>query len=56
MSATRWGLTEVDDDDAETQRLAIERSARLLVMADGSKIGVATNAVVGRRPTGSPTS
>lgn len=44
--STRWGLTEVDDDDAETQRQAVDRSARLLVMADGSKIGVATNAIV----------
>jgi len=41
-----WGLTELDDGDAEVQRLAIERAARLVVIADGSKIGTATNAVV----------
>ena len=44
--SARWGLTELDDDEAEVQRVAIERSARLVVIADGSKIGSATNAVV----------
>jgi DeoR family transcriptional regulator, aga operon transcriptional repressor len=44
--SARWGLTELDDADAEVQRLAIERSARLVVIADGSKIGMAANAVV----------
>ena len=42
----RWGLTELDDADAEIQRLAIERADRLVVIADGSKIGTAANAVV----------
>jgi DeoR/GlpR family transcriptional regulator of sugar metabolism len=45
--SARWGLTEVDDVDAEIQRTAIERSARVVVIADGSKIGMASNAVVG---------
>jgi DeoR/GlpR family transcriptional regulator of sugar metabolism len=45
--SARWGLTEVDDADAEIQRTAIERSARVVVIADGSKIGTASNAVVG---------
>jgi DeoR/GlpR family transcriptional regulator of sugar metabolism len=45
--SARWGLTELDDADAEIQRLAIERAARLVVIADGSKIGSAANAVVG---------
>lgn len=45
--SARWGLTELDDADAEIQRLAIDRSDRVVVIADGSKIGVATNAVVG---------
>jgi len=45
LSAT-WGLTEVDDGEAEIQRLAIERSARVVVIADGSKIGTVTNAIV----------
>jgi DeoR/GlpR family transcriptional regulator of sugar metabolism len=44
--STRWGLTELDDAEAEIQRLAIERSSRLVVIADGSKVGSATNAVV----------
>jgi DeoR/GlpR family transcriptional regulator of sugar metabolism len=44
--SARWGLTELDDGEAEIQRLAIERSARVVVIADGTKIGVATNAVV----------
>jgi DeoR/GlpR family transcriptional regulator of sugar metabolism len=44
--SARWGVTELDDGDAEVQRLAIERSARLVVIADGSKIGSAANAVV----------
>lgn len=44
--SARWGLTELDDADAEIQRLAIERADRLVVIADGSKIGMAGNAVV----------
>jgi DeoR/GlpR family transcriptional regulator of sugar metabolism len=44
--SARWGLTELDDGDAEIQRLAIERSARVVVIADSSKIGAAGNAVV----------
>lgn len=44
--STKWGLTEIDDGEAEIQRLAIERSARVVVIADGSKIGIATNAIV----------
>ncbi len=44
--SARWGLTEVDDDEAEIQRLAIERAARVVVIADGSKIGTSANAVV----------
>ncbi len=44
--SARWGVTEVDPAEAEIQRLAIERSERVVVIADGSKIGVATNAIV----------
>jgi DeoR/GlpR family transcriptional regulator of sugar metabolism len=44
--SARWGITELDETDAEIQRLAIDRSARLVVIADGSKIGAAANAVV----------
>ncbi len=45
--SARWGLTELDEGEAEIQRLAIRRTARLVVIADGSKIGAAANAVVG---------
>lgn len=42
----RWGLTDLNDDEAEIHRVAIERSERLMVIADGSKLGVVTRAVV----------
>ncbi|MFL5756836.1 MAG: DeoR/GlpR family DNA-binding transcription regulator [Chloroflexota bacterium] len=45
LSAT-WGITELTDDEAEVQRRAIERSRRLIVLADGSKIGAVTSSVV----------
>jgi len=44
--SARWGITELTDEEAEVQRSAIERADRLILMADGSKIGAATNAVV----------
>src|SRR5438132_655065 len=44
--SARWGITELTDEEAEIQRVAIERAERLIVIADGSKIGVATNVVV----------
>jgi DeoR family transcriptional regulator of aga operon/DeoR family fructose operon transcriptional repressor len=44
--SAHWGLTELDDAEAEIQRIAIERADRLVVIADGSKIGTAANAVV----------
>jgi DeoR/GlpR family transcriptional regulator of sugar metabolism len=40
------GITELDDAAAEIQRLMIEHSARLTVVADGSKIGATTMAAV----------
>jgi DeoR/GlpR family transcriptional regulator of sugar metabolism len=45
--SARWGLTELSDDEAEVQRVAIRRADRVIVLADGSKIGRALNAVVG---------
>lgn len=42
----RWGITDLNDDEAEIHRLAIERSARLIVIADGSKLGTVTPAAV----------
>ena len=49
--STRWGITELTDAEAEIQRVAIDRSERLIVIADGSKIGAATNAVAPLRCT-----
>lgn len=40
------GITELDDGAAEIQRLMIEHSSRLTVVADGSKIGATTMAAV----------
>lgn len=45
LSAAR-GITELDDGAAEIQRLMIEHSSRLTVVADGSKIGATTMAAV----------
>jgi len=42
----RWGLTDLNDDEAEIHRVAIDRSERLMVIADGSKLGVVTSAIV----------
>lgn len=44
--SARWGVTELSDEEAEVQRFAIARAGRLVVLADGSKIGTATNVVV----------
>jgi DeoR family transcriptional regulator of aga operon len=40
------GITELDDEAAEIHRLMIERSDRLIVLADGSKLGSRTLASV----------
>lgn len=44
--SVRWGITELSDEEADIQRVAISRAARLVVVADGSKLGTATSAVV----------
>jgi len=44
--SARWGITELTDDEAEIQRTAIDGAQQVIVMADGSKIGSATNAIV----------
>jgi DeoR family transcriptional regulator, aga operon transcriptional repressor len=44
--SARFGVTELDDDIAEVNRAAIEHTARLVVLADGSKIGVDASAIV----------
>jgi len=45
--SARWGLTELNEAEAEVQRAALFRSARVVVIADASKLGVATSIVVG---------
>jgi len=42
----RWGLTELTDEEAEVQRTAVDRAARVVVIADGSKLGAVTSAIV----------
>ena len=42
----RWGITELSDDEADVQRTAIRRAERVIVLADGSKVGQAHGAVV----------
>lgn len=44
--SARWGITEIRDEEAEIARTAIERADRLVVIADGSKLGRATPIVV----------
>jgi DeoR family transcriptional regulator of aga operon len=44
--SARWGITELSDDEADVQRIAIRRAERLIVLADGSKVGQAHGAVV----------
>lgn len=41
------GISELDDEAAEIQRLMIEHSARTILIADGSKLGSRTMATVG---------
>lgn len=45
--SVRWGITDLTDEEAEVQRSVLERAARVVVIADGSKVGTATSAVVG---------
>jgi DeoR family transcriptional regulator of aga operon len=45
--SARWGITELTDEEAEVQRSVLERAARVVVIADGSKIGAVTSALVG---------
>jgi DeoR/GlpR family transcriptional regulator of sugar metabolism len=44
--SARHGITELSDEAAEIQRLMIEHSDRLVVVADGSKLGEVTMASV----------
>jgi DeoR family transcriptional regulator, aga operon transcriptional repressor len=44
--SARHGITELSDEAAEIQRLMIEHSDRLVIVADGSKLGEVTMASV----------
>jgi DeoR/GlpR family transcriptional regulator of sugar metabolism len=44
--SARWGIGELTDAEAEVERVAIERCDRLVVMADGSKLGGTAPVVV----------
>ncbi len=45
--SARWGFTELADEDAEVNRVALERAARTVVLAHGTKFGHVAAAVVG---------
>jgi DeoR family transcriptional regulator of aga operon len=45
--SARWGVTELTEEEAAIQRVALERTERVIVIADGSKVGAATPIVVG---------
>jgi DeoR/GlpR family transcriptional regulator of sugar metabolism len=44
--SARFGLTELEDDLAEVNRAAIAHSSRLVVLADGSKVGSDAHSMV----------
>ena len=48
--SARWGITELTQEEAAVQRAALERTERVIILADGSKIGAATPIVVGPPP------
>jgi DeoR/GlpR family transcriptional regulator of sugar metabolism len=43
---SKWGLTDLNEEEAEVHRVAVERAERLMVIADGSKLGSVTTSVV----------
>ena len=45
--SARWGITELTEEEAAVQRAALERTERVIVIADGSKVGAVTPIVVG---------
>jgi DeoR/GlpR family transcriptional regulator of sugar metabolism len=45
--SARWGIMELTEDEAAVQRAALERTERVIVIADGSKVGAVTPIVVG---------
>jgi DeoR/GlpR family transcriptional regulator of sugar metabolism len=45
--SAQWGMTELTEEEGAVQRAALGRTDRVIVIADGSKIGAATPIVVG---------
>jgi DeoR/GlpR family transcriptional regulator of sugar metabolism len=45
--SAEWGITELTEEEASVQAAALERTERVIVIADGSKVGTATPVVVG---------
>ena len=45
--SSRWGITELTDEEAEVQRAALDQADRVVLIADGSKIGLGTSVIVG---------
>jgi DeoR/GlpR family transcriptional regulator of sugar metabolism len=45
--SAHWGVTELTEEEAAVQRAALERTERVIVIADGSKVGASTPIVVG---------
>jgi len=44
--SARWGITELTEEEAAVQRAALERTERVIVIADGSKVGATAPIVV----------
>jgi DeoR/GlpR family transcriptional regulator of sugar metabolism len=44
--SARWGITELTEEEAAVQRAALDRTERVIVIADGSKVGTATPIVL----------
>ena len=45
--SARWGITELTEEEAAVQRAALERTERVILIADGSKVGASTPVIVG---------
>ncbi|HET7581440.1 MAG TPA: DeoR/GlpR family DNA-binding transcription regulator [Candidatus Limnocylindria bacterium] len=48
--SARWGITELTEEEAAVQRAALAQTERVVIIADGSKVGTATPIVVGPVP------
>src|SRR4029079_15457578 len=45
--SARWGITELTEEEPAIQRVALERTERVIVIADASKVGASPPIVVG---------